>query len=304
MAGGFAVPRRAPTSLPSQAGGVPDPIPPPVVVMLSRPVTALPPAGALPGGEVFEPKFDGWRLVILTGPVRLQTRAGRDVTRSFPEIAEAAAALPARTVLDGELVVWSEGRVDFGALQSRGLGRPKLTPPASYAAFDVLALDGEDYRARPYLERRRALVDLLAPLGPPLQPVPATTDRAEAARWLEDLRAAGIEGLVVKGQQQRYEPGRRGWMKLRHAAPQDAVVVGVSGPVSRLRAVVATGGHLALSAPLSPAVRHQLSEAATAGTGRLGDGTLYRPLVEPVPVEVERQTTRHGAVVVTRVREG
>lgn len=115
------------------------PIPFLVVVMLSRPVTALPPVGALLGGCVYEPKFDGWRVVIMTGLVLLQTRSGRNVTRSFPGISEAAAVLPPGTVLDGELVVWIGGRVDFGALQSHGFGRPKHTPPASYAAFDVLA---------------------------------------------------------------------------------------------------------------------------------------------------------------------
>lgn len=216
------------------------PLPLPVRVALARRVDTVPAADALPGGCAYEPKFDGHRMVVLTGPVRLQTRSGRLVTATFPEIAEAAGALPSGTVLDGEVVIWRDGRIDFGALQRRALRGSRRRPvlPANYAAFDLLAAGGTDLRGRPYDERRAALVALLAPLGPPLQAVPMTTDRDEAVQWYTSLAPAGIEGLVVKGRGQRYRPDRRDWLKLRHAVPQDAEAIGFTGAPRAPRALV------------------------------------------------------------------
>ncbi|MFF3558425.1 ATP-dependent DNA ligase [Streptomyces sp. NPDC002574] len=286
-----------------------DPVPPPVVVMLARRVETVPEADALPGGCAYEPKFDGHRMVVLTGPVRLQTRSGRIVTDTFPELAEAARALPPGTVVDGEVVIWRDGRLDFGALQRRALGstRRRLSaPPANYAAFDLLAVGGTDLRGRPYDERRAALTALLTPLGPPLQPVPATTDRAEALNWYASLAASGIEGLVVKGRAQRYRPGRRDWLKLRHSVPQDAVAIGFTGTPRTPRALVLDLGDGPLaSAPLDAPLRVQLAALITPAppTGAtLDDGTPYRPLPAPLPVEILQGVGRHALTTVLRLR--
>jgi ATP-dependent DNA ligase len=263
-----------------------DPIPQPVEVMLARRVERLPEPGDMPGGCAYEPKFDGHRLVVLTGPVRLQTRSGRVVTGTFPEIAEAAEALPPGTVLDGELVIWREGKLDFGALQKRSL-RGLHTPAANYAAFDLLACNGLDWRSRPYEERRLGLTSLLGPLGPPLQPVPVTADRAEAESWYAGLAANGIEGLVVKGRAQRYRPGRRDWLKLRHSVPQDAVAIGTA----ESSLVVDLGDGPVETAPLDAGLRAELAALPVPP----------RPDA-PLPVEVLQGTGRHGLITVLRLR--
>ncbi|MER7171723.1 ATP-dependent DNA ligase [Streptomyces mesophilus] len=289
---------------------------PPVKVALAESVSALP-EGA--GGWAYEPKFDGHRMVLfhVGGQVRLQARSGRIVTRSFPDIAQAARALPEGTVIDGEVVVWTDGRVDFAAVQARAMSTPARaaelarTLPASYAAFDLLALRGEDLRPAPYTRRREELVSLLAPLGPPLQAVPMTTDRELALSWYEGLRDTGIEGLVVKRLDQGYRAGRRSWLKLRHSDTRDAVVVGFTGPPARPQALVLVlpdDDEPVLSSPLSPGVRAQAAGLLppAQGTGELnavglGDVT-YRSVVGGPVVEVRQQVTRHQTVAVVRFR--
>ncbi|MFI1786155.1 ATP-dependent DNA ligase [Streptomyces rubiginosohelvolus] len=92
--------------------------------------------------------------------------------------------------------------------------------------------DHGDVAARPYTERRALLVDVLADVGPPLQPVLATDDRATALEWYETLQAQGIEGIVAKPQGP-YPFGRRAWVKIRHADTVDARVLGSIGPRRR-----------------------------------------------------------------------
>src|SRR4051812_24173666 len=116
--------------------------------MLSRPVTELPGPTAYPGGTVFEPKWDGFRALIFRAPsgaVEIQSRSGRPLTRYFPEIVRVAREhLPGGVVLDGELIVWSSGRLSFPLLQRRMVGGLRTTigrslePPAHLVAFDVL----------------------------------------------------------------------------------------------------------------------------------------------------------------------
>ncbi|MEU3739127.1 ATP-dependent DNA ligase [Streptomyces sp. NPDC032198] len=290
---------------------------PPLRVALADSVTALPQGG----GWAYEPKFDGHRLVVFADGhrVRLQARSGRFVTTAFPDLAEAAARLPAGTVLDGEVVVWADGRIDFGAVQqraaatrarSRHLAR---TLPASYAAFDLLADGGEDCRALPYEERRARLVRVLEPLGPPLQPVPMTTDRELALTWYETLPATGIEGLVIKRLDGAYRGGTRAWLKLRHSGTRDAVVVGFTGSGARPQALVLVlpgDGTPVVSSPLSPALRTAAGAALpeargegtaiAAGIGEVSYAAL--PSAPPVTVEVRQNTTRHATAVVVRFR--
>jgi ATP-dependent DNA ligase len=195
---------------------------PPVQVALARRVQALPP------GETwsYEPKFDGWRAVLFHRPdgVVLQARSGRLVTARFPDLAAAGLRLPVGTVLDGEIVIWREERVDFWAVQRRALSTPQRAEslaqqaPASYAAFDILECDGEDLRRRPYLDRRERLLEVAGVLGPPIQPVPATSLRETALDWWERWTpaAVGIEGLMIKHLAGVYRGGARDWRKYKH----------------------------------------------------------------------------------------
>lgn len=290
-------------------------------VALAAPVRTLPRGGGL----AYEPKFDGHRLVVVRTltEVVLQARSGRIVTAAFPDLAAAALQLPARTTLDGEVVVWHAGRTDFALVQRRAAATATKAAvlarslPASYAAFDVLMLAGLDLRSRPYERRRALLVDLLLPLGPPLQPVPMTTDPDLAATWYETLPASGIEGLVVKRLDQAYPAGRRGWQKLRHTDTADAAAVGWTGPARRpasLVLVLPGDDTPVVSSPLSPALRAEVAEAAGAvagvGAGDAG-GTVtaiglgevpYRVFDPPLMVEVRHTTARHPPPEVLRIR--
>lgn len=192
----------------------------PVQVALARTVEQIPHASALPGGCRFEPKWDGFRVAVTCGEkgVDLWSRKGTNLSTTFPEITSACVdQLAPGVVLDGEVVIWSAGRLDFGALQTR-MGRGLRAAaahaavyPASYAAFDVLASAGEDVRRLPFDGRRELLERLAASWRPPLNLSPVTADRDVAAEWFETYSVAGIEGLVVKGAAQPYPAGQRGW---------------------------------------------------------------------------------------------
>jgi ATP-dependent DNA ligase len=143
----------------------------PVEVALARGQDAVPEPGELPGGCVYEPKWDGFRLVVIRSRdrVTLWSRRGTDLTARFPALAAAAAELvPSGAVLDGEVVVWNSERLDFDLLSRRLVTGPAqirnltATWPASFVAFDLLARDGADLRARPWTKRRAALEDLAA----------------------------------------------------------------------------------------------------------------------------------------------
>ncbi|MFD7259630.1 ATP-dependent DNA ligase [Streptomyces sp. NPDC059874] len=290
-------------------------------VALAAAVRTLP-RGA---GLAYEPKFDGHRLLVLRteAGVTLQARSGRIVTSAFPDLAAAAHQLPAGTVLDGEVVVWHAGRTDFALVQRRAAATAARAAvlaqslPASYAAFDVLELAGLDLRARPYERRRALLVDLLLPLGPPLQPVPMTTDPELAATWYETLPASGIEGLVVKRLDQPYPTGRRGWQKLRHTDVRDAAVVGYTGTPRRPQALVLVlpvGDETPLvSSPLPSSLRAELAaEVATreappsppaATITAIGLGEVpFHPLDPPLTAEVRATSARHPPPEVLRLR--
>ncbi|WP_405546085.1 ATP-dependent DNA ligase [Streptomyces goshikiensis] len=292
-----------------------------MTVALAEAVTTLPRAPGL----AYEPKFDGHRLVVVrtVEDVMLQARSGRIVTAAFPDLAAAARQLPAGTVLDGEVVVWYEGRTEFALVQRRAAATPARAAvlaqslPASYAAFDVLELAGLDLRSRPYERRRALLVDLLLPLGPPLQPVPMTTDPELAATWYETLPASGIEGLVVKRLDQPYPAGRRGWRKLRHTNVRDAAVVGYTGSPRRpvaLVLVLPVGGETPLvSSPLTPALRAEVAAAVASGPGVVGAAGAtvtaiglgevpFRPLDPPLTAEVRHASARHPPPEVLRLR--
>jgi ATP-dependent DNA ligase len=211
--------------------------------MLAKTTDHLPVTRAMPGGCLYEPKWDGYRglaAVDLSGQPQIRSRRGTDLTRAFPDIATAVARqLPPGTLLDGELVVWDGDRLDFSQLQRRVISPAHAASlaarvPASYVAFDVLQYRGRDLGGEPLRVRRRQLEAILPTLKPPLQITPATRDRDVAQQWLADYAAAGvgIEGLVIKGLAVRYQPGRRAWLKLRTRSSVEAIVGAVTGTLA------------------------------------------------------------------------
>jgi ATP-dependent DNA ligase len=141
--------------------------------MLAKPVADI------PAGQLYEPKWDGFRSIIFRdgNEIEIGSRNERPMTRYFPEIVAAVMeGFPPRAVIDGEIVVADTSRntLDFEALQQRihpAASRVKLLSeqtPASFIAFDLLAIDDEDLTGRPLLERRRALARVLADAKPPI----------------------------------------------------------------------------------------------------------------------------------------
>jgi ATP-dependent DNA ligase len=217
--------------------GVPADLTGPVEVELARAVEQVPGPKALSGGTVWEPKLDGYRGVIVRGAqTRIWSRNRRDLTDRFPDIVGAAEQqLPAGAVVDGELVILVDGRLSFDALQHRLVTSPAkarqlvASTPASYVAFDLLAIGGVDLRTQRWSARRRRL-ESIADWEAPLQLSLVTDDPAEAAEWFDALASIGVEGLVAKGKATRYEPGRRGWLKVNSVgvvAVRFAEVLGV-----------------------------------------------------------------------------
>ena len=129
--------------------------------MLAKPAAMLPAGAALSGGTLYEPKWDGYRAILerTSAGCRVWSRNGADLAAGFPEIVQAAREqLEPGAVIDGELVVWRDGRLDFGALAPRlayrGRHRPPGDlPPVSFLAFDVLAFDDIDVRTKPLRDR-------------------------------------------------------------------------------------------------------------------------------------------------------
>lgn len=215
----------------------------PLEPMLARSVDALPTPTALPGGVVYEPKYDGFRLLVFADAhgVLLQSRSARDLTAAFPEISEAAQALGEDVVIDGEAVIHREGRLDFAALQQRTSRRPEaaaklaVQEPAHLIAFDLLLHAGTTMLDWPYRERRAALESLFQGhgLAAPWALTPTTTDPDQARQWMAQWAPAGVEGIVAKGSAQPYQPGRRGWQKYRRRETAEAIVGAVTGTFHR-----------------------------------------------------------------------
>lgn len=210
---------------------------PPVSPMLAKSVTEI------PADAWYEPKWDGFRSILFRDgdEVELGSRNERPMTRYFPEIADAARTeLPPRCVLDGEIVIAGGAGLDFEALQLRlhpAASRVKMLAeqtPAAFIAFDLLALDDEDLTARPFAERRAALVAALAGCGPTFHVTPATTDLPTARRWFDEFEGAGLDGVIAKPPALTYQPDKRVMFKIKHQRTADCVVAGYrlhkSGP--------------------------------------------------------------------------
>jgi ATP-dependent DNA ligase len=203
--------------------------------MLAAPVDVVPEGPGL----VHEPKWDGWRCIAFreADDVYLQSRAGRNLTRYFPDVTRTLRAfLPPGVVLDGELVVWERGRTNFAQLQrrvtaGRGVLRLARDCPAHYVLFDLLAdVNGRVILDLPLSQRRARLEVLLADVPAQLTLTPQTADMRQVGEWLMHWSVAtGIEGVVSKRLVGRYQPGRRGWSKYRTRIVTEAIIGGVTG---------------------------------------------------------------------------
>jgi ATP-dependent DNA ligase len=207
------------------------PVLPPVAPMLSKLVTEMPAAGDV----LFEPKWDGFRTIVFRDgdAVELGSRNEKPLTRYFPELlGPLKASLPERCVLDGEVVIAGARGLDFDALLNRihpaasRVNKLAAETPASFVAFDLLALGDEDMRGRPFGERRSRLETVLATAAPPVHLTPATRDRALAEEWFSRFEGAGLDGVMVKALQRPYLEGKREMLKVKHARTADCVVAG------------------------------------------------------------------------------
>lgn len=202
-----------------------------------RPMLAV--AGGLPsdgGGWAFEMKWDGVRALahVDGGRVRLVSRTGRDMSGAYPELQGLAAAIGRRAVLDGEIVAFGGGTwPSFEALAQRmhvtspaRAARLAREEPVSFLAFDVLCLNGQLLLDAPY-RQRRGLLEELGLEGRHWQIPPSLTGR-DGASLLAVSRQHGLEGIVAKRLDSRYEPGRRSpaWVKIKNVRRQEVVIGG------------------------------------------------------------------------------
>jgi ATP-dependent DNA ligase len=207
------------------------PVMPPVKPMLAKLSRELP----APEGMLYEPKWDGFRCIVFRDgdEVELGSRNEKPLTRYFPELPPALrASLPQRCVLDGEIVIAGDNGLEFEALLQRihpAVSRITMlseTTPASFVAFDLLALGDEDFRPRPFAERRAALEQALAGATPPVHLTPATDDPVVAAEWFDRFEGAGLDGVVAKPLSLPYREDERVMLKVKHARTADCVVGG------------------------------------------------------------------------------
>ena len=219
--------------------GVDLPVMPPVSPMLAKV------ADEIPAGQLYEPKWDGFRSVIFRDgdEIEIGSRNERPMTRYFPEVVEAVLAnFPPRAVIDGEIIVADTERntLDFEALQQRihpaasRVTMLSIKTPASFVAFDLLALGDEDLTSRPLVERRSLLEQALADAAPPIYVTPATQDLDVARQWFEQFEGAGLDGLIAKKLDLGYHPDKRVMTKIKHERTADCVLAGYrvhkSGP--------------------------------------------------------------------------
>ncbi len=215
------------------------PVLPPVKPMLAKAATKLPTAEGL----FYEPKWDGFRCIVFRDgdEVELGSRNERPLTRYFPEVVAAVkAALPERCVVDGEIVVPAGDRLHFEALLQRihpAASRINLLAeqtPATFVAFDLLALGDESLMELPFAQRRARLTEVVTPTDQ-VHTTAITQDPETAQRWFEQFEGAGLDGVVAKAADLPYGPDQRLMTKVKHVRTADCVVAGFrwhkSGPI-------------------------------------------------------------------------
>jgi ATP-dependent DNA ligase len=215
------------------------PVMPPVSPMLAKSEPEVP-----VGDYLYEPKWDGFRCVVFRDgdEVVLGSRNEKPLTRYFPEVVAAVLQnLPERCVVDGEIVVTGDGGLEFETLQQRihpADSRVRLLAeetPASFVAFDLLAVGDEDLTGQSQQVRRTRLEEALAGAKPPIHLTQVTTDPAVAREWFEAFEGAGLDGVVAKPLGATYQQDKRVMKKIKHVRTADCVVAGYrwhkSGPV-------------------------------------------------------------------------
>ncbi len=235
-------------------------------------------------GWLFELKLDGYRLIAAKsrGEALLLTRNGNDYTAVFPEVARAVKALPfTECIIDGEVVVLdANGKPSFSLLQRRGrlsspieINRAAVELPSTFFVFDWLAFEDFDLRALPLAERKALLLEYLPKLGPVR--VLDHVER-EGERFLEQVSAMGLEGMIAKRADARYRGGRSDlWLKFKTDRTGDFVIVGYTAP---------KGGRAHIGAlQLADMVGGTLVYAGRAGTG-FNDAQLaeFKALLDPI----------------------
>jgi ATP-dependent DNA ligase len=219
--------------LPGKLGWMTLPIQPPLSPMLAK-LSADIPTG---DGWLYEPKWDGFRCIVFRDGdnIELASRNERPFTRYFPELLEPLlASLPKRCVVDGEIVVpaTDDRGLDFDALLQRihpaesRVRRLAAETPASFVAFDLLALDDDSLLDRPLSERHHLLAEQLAKVDAPIYLCPHTTDAAVAQRWFTEFEGAGLDGVVAKRLSDPYTPDKRTLIKVKHQRTADCVIAG------------------------------------------------------------------------------
>ncbi len=249
---------------------------PPIEPMLAKLATALP-SGE---GWLFEPKWDGFRGIVFRhgDDLYIQSRELRPLHRYFPELRAALLQeLPRRCVIDGEIVIAGDRGLDFDALQLRlhpaasRVAKLAEEIPASFVAFDLLALDADDLRGRRQVERRVLLERALAGAAERVRLTPCTRDRAVALDWFHRFEGAGLDGVIAKREDAVYEPGKRTMIKVKHVRTADCVVAGfrwhknarcdlVGSLLLGLYDASGTLQHVGVSSAFTAAARRQLAQ--------------------------------------------
>jgi ATP-dependent DNA ligase len=197
--------------------------------MLAKLVADIPP------GLYYEPKWDGFRAIVIKDgdAIEIHSRNTKPMARYFPDLVAAfRTSLPERCTVDGEIVVITERRLDFFALQQRvhpaasRVDRLAAETPASFIAFDLLREGEEDVMGTPFRDRRAALERVLAAAPPPIHLTPITRDEATAQAWFDRFEGAGLDGLIAKHADLTYQPNKRVMTKIKHVRTADCVVAG------------------------------------------------------------------------------
>ncbi|MBU3064465.1 ATP-dependent DNA ligase [Nocardia sp. NEAU-G5] len=207
------------------------PVMPPVKPMLAKSASALPHDPEL----FYEPKWDGFRCIVFRDgdEIELGSRNDRPLTRYFPELVTLLKrVLPQRCVVDGEVVVVTENGLDFDTLQNRlhpaasRVNKLAVETPASFVAFDLLAVGDEDLTGKPFTERRRILETIIDNSIPHAHLTPITTDPEVAQDWFTRFEGAGFDGVMVKAGDLAYLQDKRVMVKVKHERTADCVVAG------------------------------------------------------------------------------
>jgi ATP-dependent DNA ligase len=279
-------------------------------------------------GWQYEPKWDGFRGLLenASGELRLWSRNARPLLRYFPELQPLGKLLPARSALDGEIVISRDGILDFDAMQTRlhpaesRIRKLSAEIPARFVAFDLIVWKGEEIWRFPLSERRTALERKAKRFSLS----PATRDRDEALGWLDRFEAIGLDGVVAKRLDAAYRAGsREAVVKVKPEKTADCVVVGLrwrsrpdriatlllglydeDGEIDYVgSAAVAPARHQQIAERILPllenAPERRFSEPNRWGGGELEEAAVRPELVVEVRYDkVQSNRFRHGTKLI------